>query len=541
MNTLKELVRIVSPKKIQGIALPREGDSKLMKLYYGIVEGQFKTDEEAAEALYGVSDPGSKYAKLKHDLRKRLTSLLFLLNFDSREYPKVFREFFKCHINWVAVKILFTLGATQTAVKMLKKLLKQARKYEFLEIVTDCYRLLRAYHGNSTGQQKKVAEYTRKVGQYLRLQEAEITVEGFYYDLLAYYVTDKSTKQFISELAGEYLNRLLAEPPERMTNNYFFKFKMIELIQYMSVHDYERTIRVCREAADFFRAKSFFHPQHLAIFYCQWIASCIFLGRYEEGRRNVRECLRLLRKGNYNWYQAKKLEVQLAFYSGDYQKSYLVCAEMFRSHDLRKQHQLIQEEWRLFEAYVQLLVLSGKFKEQGQRKKLRRFRLNRFLNEFTLFSKDKCGMNIPILVAQTLLLISESKYDQVIDRLEALEKYAYRHLKKEELVRSSLFIQLLQQVVDSGFRYKEVRERGECLLQRLRRAAEDDILSRNHHIEIIPYEDLWQIVLALLLRSPEADHSDDREPFTGRRSLNGFGKDAPPRVAAALQGSDNYS
>lgn len=64
----------------------------------------------------------------------------------------------------------------------------------------------------------------------------------------------------------------------------------------------------------------------------------------------------------------------------------------------------------------------------------------RFLNDVPIFSKDKRGMNIPILIFHILYLILTKRYNDVIDRIVRIEKYTTRYLKKDDNYRSNCFI-----------------------------------------------------------------------------------------------------
>ena len=56
-------------------------------------------------------------------------------------------------------------------------------------------------------------------------------------------------------------------------------------------------------------------------------------------------------------------------------------------------------------------------KEEGKK-----FRVSRYANDVPIFSKDKQGLNVPILISQIALLLQEKKYNIVIDRMEAIGK-----------------------------------------------------------------------------------------------------------------------
>lgn len=74
---------------------------------------------------------------------------------------------------------------------------------------------------------------------------------------------------------------------------------------------------------------------------------------------------------------------------------------------------------------------------------LSRFKVSKFLNDTPLYSKDKRGMNIALLVFQIVWLIFARHHNETIDHMEAIEKYSTRYLKRDDTFRSSCFIKML--------------------------------------------------------------------------------------------------
>lgn len=106
-------------------------------------------------------------------------------------------------------------------------------------------------------------------------------------------------------------------------------------------------------------------------------------------------------------------------------------------------------------------------------------------------------MNIPVLIVQFLYDIVDKRYDAGIERVEAVQKYVSRYLRKDELFRSNCFLKMLVQIPEAGFHREAVVRKAERYLSQL---AETPLAIANqpHEIEIIPYEDLWQMILEIL-------------------------------------------
>jgi len=97
-----------------------------------------------------------------------------------------------------------------------------------------------------------------------------------------------------------------------------------------------------------------------------------------------------------------------------------------------------------------------------------------------------------MLILQVLFLFEERKFNDAIERIDRLKKYANRQLRREEYSRPVQFIRLLQQYAKSDFQPTEVTGT-ERYLNQLKdtpffyRGVSDEL-------EIIPYETLWEYV-----------------------------------------------
>jgi hypothetical protein len=123
--------------------------------------------------------------------------------------------------------------------------------------------------------------------------------------------------------------------------------------------------------------------------------------------------------------------------------------------------------------------------------------MGKFINEISLFSKDKGGMNISILIIQILYAIAEKDYTKSSDRIDGIAKYCSRYLKDDSTFRSNTFIKMLLQIPQANFHREASTRKTEKLFKQLQTVP---LASANqaHEIEIIPYEVLWEMALESL-------------------------------------------
>jgi hypothetical protein len=128
---------------------------------------------------------------------------------------------------------------------------------------------------------------------------------------------------------------------------------------------------------------------------------------------------------------------------------------------------------------------------------VKKFRINKFVNEVVIYKKDKSGANIAVLILQILFLLNEQKYNGIIDRTEALKSYQQRYLRNDETFRSQCFIRMLILMSECSFNKKATQRKTEKLWTKLQ-SKPINIAEQSADIEPIPYETLWGFVLDAL-------------------------------------------
>lgn len=182
-------------------------------------------------------------------------------------------------------------------------------------------------------------------------------------------------------------------------------------------------------------------------------------------------------------------------HSKNYQKAYELILTAQNHKNYTKLPPNIKEVWEVYAAYVHYFIRIEKINPiEINGKKLRKFRYYKFLNEVPIYSKDKRGINISILILQTIFLLQAKKYDVMIERIDALKQYCYKYLKKNDSYRSNCFIQMLIKLVEAHFHKVGAIRKANAYLQKLK-AYPMEISLQTSEVEIVPYEDLWQHVI----------------------------------------------
>jgi hypothetical protein len=219
------------------------------------------------------------------------------------------------------------------------------------------------------------------------------------------------------------------------------------------------------------------------------------LRQFDVASRLVQQSLQYQSVGEYNWFKVMEYKTQLAFYMQDYPLAYQTYWTVINHPVLVQMPEVIQEKWYLFEAYARLLLRLGKVERSNGR--TRPFRVYKFVNSIEIFSKDKRGLNIPITIIQVCFEICNQRFDRLITRMEALDKYRSRYLNKACYLRSNIFMKMLLKLVRADFCPIKVQEKVAPHLRELRLNPYHEV-TKGHELEIIPYTHLWTLLMEAL-------------------------------------------
>ncbi len=499
MHELRELVSIVTKQKLRSASLlaakALQSGPLSMQLYDLIAEGKVDSDEQAMALLYpNKPDSNISYQRIKKALRDYLLQMLLVIDLQQPHYNPRQRTYFDLCKKWGSVKILLGKNAHRATLQLAEEVFKAAIRYDFTDMALDMVRTMRLYYGSIEGNVKKYEHYGQRVRHLEEAFRYENLAEELYTDLVIRYVNDKSTKREVPEIARQYFSQI-ADALERYdTYRLHFTGRLIEIIIYTSINDYRKTIEICDKAIRFFEAKDYVANVPLQAFLYQEMVCYVQLRDYECGRRAAERGLQLLEQGSFNWFKYQELFLILSLHAKEYQEAYRTYKSTVRHRRFGGLPEGIRQIWKIFEAYLFYLIQIGRIEPDPNESTINRLRIMRFLNDVPIFSKDRRGMNIPILIFHILYLILTKDYDAVIDRMEAIKKYTTRYLKRDDNYRSNCFIRMLLVMPDVGFHRAAVIRHAEPHVKMLRRVPLD-FANQSHDIEIIPYEDLWEMAL----------------------------------------------
>ena len=496
MRDLTELICSLPWKKLRtsptwDVVLKPE--SKMAQLFDLVYQQQTTDVAELTSRIYGSADARSKLLSLKNKLKERLLEVLFLLDFREPGFTDRQQAHFECNKRWSTAMTLLSKQVKEAGLEQLELLLRHTQHYEFTDLSVNALYHLRLHYGTIAGDPKKYAYYRDLYKEYQSIWMMENEAEELYTQLISRFVASRAPQEDLQTQATRYFKQI--EPYLESCSSFRLQLsgRLLQLMVYSSQNDYKAMADLCEEAIQFFRAKPYESNLPLQAFYYQLVVSCVQLRDFGRGQHIIREYSDVYEEGSFNWFKIQELYLLLALHTQHYEDAYDTCMQTLANAGLSKQPAQILEMWKIYEAYMHFLVRVRRVDRMPDKK----FRLGKFLNETPVFSKDKRGMNIPILMVQMLFDIAEKRYDTCIDRVEAVEKYTTRYLKKDQNFRSNCFIKALVQIPEAAFHRAGAARKAERFLKQLNNVP-IELADQAHEIEIIPYDDLWEMILDIL-------------------------------------------
>lgn len=500
MENLKELSYIINKYQLRHIEIPGgsgdKKDTKSTQLFDAIITGSVDSDEDAAKYLGYSSNQMGNYRRLKGKVKRQMLNAILFLNWESPDFSERDKVAIECYKEWASARILFQRKAIKLGISLSKSTLKKAIKYEFHDIVVEIYTQFRYFFGIYQKDMKSFHKYNELYHKYDQLRQAEALAQEQYILLMSMVHDNKVSEKEVSKQAWESFN-ILEDGLSKYNSTIYFTFtKFIHLIHYMSVYNYEESLKICTEAVN--------HLENTTIGYSTKISflmnklSChVQLKHYDEGRKTANQAIELAEKGTYNYFRLKEVVFMLEMHTSHYQEAYELLKEVISHKRYDKMRSAVLETWAVYKGYIFLLAELGAIQLPPDDKLFKSFRIQKFLNEVPSFSKQKRGRNIPVLILHMLLLIHKGRWDDALDRIEALEKYTGRYLKNNDTFRSSVFIKMILQIPIAGFHQKAAKRKANKYLKKLEESPLH-FANQAHEVEIIPYEELWELTLSLL-------------------------------------------
>ena len=387
-------------------------------------------------------------------------------------------------------------GSIDLGQRMLEKTIEVAIKKEFVENVIIASRRLITRFGSERYNKFKHCKYLEIQRKYINIYLWELKSQNYYFELQKTSINSLTipTKELIKK-SIDYIEELDTAIDIKTPNFNYNKYR-IKAIYFEYIKDYNGLLSISQQAVKDITIPNYKLTNEIANIYIRIIVAFIQIGKFHKAIEFGRNVMPDINLGTNSWFRLNYYLSKAYIYSNDYLSAIKLILSTNKKH-LKKYPNYI-EIINTILGYMNLLIdfkyiiipvkLINKMPE---------FRLGKFLNSVPIYSMDKRGINISILLMHIAFLLQRKDYNTIIDRIDSLKQYAYRYLRRDDSFRSNCMIKMVVQMTKADFHPVRTERYTADLFKQLK-SVNLAGSGENIEIEVIPFEVLWEIMLKSL-------------------------------------------
>lgn len=493
MKHLRTLVLLVAEKSQHPLPLLGKLEQKPNKettLYENIKSGTYQTDEQAAQDLYGKAPNCQSYVMLKSRLRQKMLNHLFFLNLDKSQYRISEVYELECRQLLYQARVLALQHEHFMAKKLLIRTFKLAKEAEFTSIVVNCLELMIfVFSADHKFANFKKAEKLIKHYQTKSILEQEAYIIYYKARMIMAGSTTAGINTYLPNLVV-VISKLKQFWKQTKSHTIFEHYYRLYIVHLEYSGSFERIIDLTSKNIEPNRQSKHYNPKRSDSWFDKFICVYAYLRtkQYSEGINLCHQCVHTLNRSSCNWFAFMENYYLLAMYSYQYDLSMHVLNEVSQNTFFGKISEAAKERWAMFRVFVELIHPPPSQPKYPT--------IQSLLAVTPIYSKDKLGFNIILLLLQFLYHLKADEREGLIYLTENLKKYAANQLDNQLNNCSILLVRLLLLVTRHEFDAAKCRRKGQALYEQLQTTPVAP--GACCEAEIIPHEHLWEFVLNTL-------------------------------------------
>jgi hypothetical protein len=502
MKEIANLARIVTLRRAHQRSLLDLDATRLGKeerLMQEIVVNPEITALQLTKSLYGANSVSNQAAmrQLRARLQDKLLNHLFFLDHSDPRMIVSRRYEVECLDLVHKATILHLEGEYALSERLLRRCMRVAAQGDFTAYEEQAAQKLLSIYAEQH-QQSKYEKLSQDIAKLRVIVGYEQEAEMLFFDVQLGAEEAVAKRHEITSKLPAYLERLEELYRLAPTFGVFYALYRVRLIYAGLAGRYQDIIRETEQATAMLamgtlNARRFDQRfNHFMNIYAHLRGR-----RPQEGLKLAEAFAETIHPTSSNWFYFYEHYLLLALHAGEYDQAQRLLQVAHKNPSYSKLRPAALERWELLEAYTELALPI----EQVSPKRRNQLAVFAALT-VPEYSRDKRGYNVAILVFQLVHYLQQRLLEPVLVRLERLRKYQQRHLRDAATLRSRTFLRLLLLLPEADFDPAQLAKRGQPLLRTLQQA----ILTgdADAEVEIIPYEDLWVLIMKVLAQgTPE--------------------------------------
>lgn len=497
MQDVKELILLLQHAGLPPLQQPPDHANEnpdLFRLLKGVSTGHYRTDADAASGLFpGASADHSGFFELKSTLREKLIESIEQFISTLEHHADLQNVQFECQKLWLNVRNLSGPNANVPALTLAGRLLQIAEKFDLTLLCMDIALYLRIQYCLRQPNSELCAGADLKYQHFRQMYDAEFQAEKAYTALIARVVGHHTSGDAVLRLLKESFSALQPHLRVYRSPKLHLYGYLIDLMRHTTALDYAQAMHNCEKAIRFFQQFPYLARDPLQVFYYQHLIFSIHLRQFEAGSQSARACLDLAGEGPFNQMKIKELYLLLALHTKQYDHAFQVFSEVRTDPQFDFLPAGFKTSWLLYEPYLYFLNSAGVMKMSVEN----RTDLHRVALQARDTADGDTRRKSALMAIEFILLLQQKRRDELLDQRELLEDYCQNSLDNERTRRSYLFLKMLALIPAGQFQRYLIIPMASPFLAKLK-TTPFALDNQTDEIEILPYEDLWDMAMGAL-------------------------------------------
>ncbi|MBB6611971.1 hypothetical protein H7F15_13050 [Pontibacter sp. Tf4] len=488
MEELTKLVELLENKgKSTTAAFLNYADSSSLetRLYQLIKDNAVESEPELIQNLYGDFTKANAFKMLKTRVKKKLYNQLLFLDLSGFEisFGSNSAEL-ECRHYLQLANMFRVTGETALARIQLQKAMVLAEEVQLIDCQIEAYKALRAILTIHGFNRREYEECISKLAELYTLAEYEKRADELFHNIKFEYKLGANAGNSLINTLKDVTDELKASWHKTNLYTVFRRYHQLMNFYFELNGDFAAYIDYLNQTFDDYRAGKI-HKAYFSESFTKYLLVYAYLknGDYALGIQEAEQLKKKLPEGSKNWFAHLENYFLLAVHAQKFELAEKILLEAFNNKHFKENNQFAQERWTIFyQVYQSAYGFSIPVK---LRKKL------------IVVQQDKKGFNLWCVILDFMTALDNRHTNLIASEAERMKKYIARYLTAKEDARSKYMLKLL---VVAGREFPidaaSCRKKSEYLFSKLQEAPVPGYAYAE--TEIIPYEDLWEIILQKL-------------------------------------------
>ncbi|MEP2025597.1 MAG: hypothetical protein ABJH98_16395 [Reichenbachiella sp.] len=487
INKLVDLVTYGLKSNYDVINLTGDVDNpgKEQLLYNGVLNGQYPTDESAAEGMYQSDIYDQRFRMLKSRLRHKLYDLLYHINFEDPGFTHTTKVELECKEYLHKAHILFKLGEHAMSDKQLNKCITLAEENQITQALLEAHEL----KSDILSHECKPTDFeiTLKVIDGLRILNQQ---EKENQDLFLRIRMLMSKSIHSRNTCQDHLKKAIVKT-EKLWNsinsiNVFLNYYQLKTWLFLLDQDYNGLYKFTVEAAKVV-SKAKVESERFDHGYNGYLASRALLAseKYKEGYAEAKAAYKFMDKSTERWFDHSETYFLLAMHNQDYKLAKKILEDVIKNPNYSRAPEITVGRWKIFRIYLNFAT-PGK-------DMLKRVRFSDVFEAAEHYYVESSGYYFTLPLLEFIHHVNKDRLDLAMNKLDEVEHYFFKHLNEPgKNPREKQFYKMLKTLKALDFDVEKTKPKTEKYLSKM---IEKRSYAPFSDFEIIPYEHLWEVVL----------------------------------------------